>query len=198
MAQKTSVLFLDRDGTIIEDLLGHYICRIDQINIIPGADTAMALAKQAGFMIVIASNQGGIAKGIVSEEMVQEINQVLQEQLTAANAAFDLCYYAPSHPQSPHPEYDKKKLWRKPETGMLQQAERDLMQLGTEIDKDNSFFIGDKMMDVMCGKNWGLKTALVLTGHAEKNLCQEQGIVPDIVADNLYEAITSHILQSNF
>jgi D-glycero-D-manno-heptose 1,7-bisphosphate phosphatase len=194
MPKKASVLFLDRDGTIIEDLLGHYIRRLDQINIIPGADTAIRQAKDAGFIIVIASNQGGIAKGIVSEDMVQKINASLQKKLLRTEATYDLCYYAPSHPDCPNLEYDKKLHWRKPETGMIEQAVKDLLKKGIEIDKSTSYFIGDKVMDVMCGQNWGIKSGLVLTGHAEKERCKQEGIVPDFIADNLYEAITQHVL----
>ncbi len=194
MPSKVSVLFLDRDGTIIEDLLGEYIRRVDQVNIIPGADMAMALAKKAGFVLVIASNQGGIAKGIVSEKTVNEINHALQKRLSLKDASFDLCYYAPSHPDCPDPVFDKKISWRKPATGMIEEASKDLLKQGFEIDKETSYFIGDKMMDVMCGQNWGLKTGLVLTGHAEKRECQKNGIVPDFIADNLYEAIVMHVL----
>ncbi|MDT9545868.1 MAG: HAD-IIIA family hydrolase [Chlorobium sp.] len=193
MSEKIRVLFLDRDGTINEDT-GSYIAENHQLKIIPGAAEAMALARAAGFRIVIVTNQAGIARGIATVEQVEEVNRYLNELLAPHEATYDSCYYCPSHPLYPHPEYDQYKDFRKPATGMVDRAIADFRAEGYEVDRSASFFVGDKMIDVECGIAASLRSILVRTGHNEEEICREHGIVPEFVADNLYQAVTSHIL----
>jgi D-glycero-D-manno-heptose 1,7-bisphosphate phosphatase len=194
--QKIKVLFLDRDGTIIYDKLGDYIRTIEQANLIPNADDAIALAKRAGYKIAIVTNQAAIAKGIITEARVQEINTYMQSMLAPKHAEFDLCYYAPSHPASPNEKYDHLSAWRKPNTGMVEQAIRDFAAQGFEVDKSQSFFIGDKQVDVECGIRAGLRPILVLTGYGETEKCREKNTPPEFIADDIYAAVTKHILAS--
>ncbi len=196
MAEKIKVLFLDRDGTINRDI-GTYVTTREQFQLIEGAAEAIALAKQAGFEIVIITNQAGIAKGIVTAEQVEDIHLYLNELLTASNTFFDRSYYCPTHPDYPHPEYDRFAWCRKPETGMVDRAFADYLASGLEVDKTRSFFIGDKTVDVECGLRAGLRPILVRTGHGEEELCRQRRIIPEYVADNLYQAITGYVLSSN-
>lgn len=196
MVRKVKVLFLDRDGTINRDI-GTYVTTREQFQLIDGADTAIALAKQAGYEIVIVTNQAGIAKGIITPEQVEDIHLYLNELLAFRNTSFDRSYYCPTHPDFPHPEYDRFAWCRKPETGMVDRAIADYLASGAEVDKTQSFFIGDKTVDVECGLRAGLRSILVRTGHGEEALCRERGITPEFVADNLYQAITEYVLSSD-
>lgn len=193
MGRKLKVLFLDRDGTINRDI-GTYVTTREQFELIDGADTAIALARQAGYQIVIITNQAGIAKGIVTPEQVEDIHLYLNELLARSGGSVDYSYYCPTHPDYPHPEYDRLAWCRKPETGMVDRAVADYCAAGFEVDKSCSFFIGDKTVDVECGLRAGLRPILVRTGHGEEELCLEQGIVPEFVADNLLHAITGYVL----
>lgn len=181
-------LFLDRDGTIIHDS-SESITALEQVRLIEGADDALARAKRAGFKLVMVSNQSAIAKGLVTQERVDAINALLQTMLATKNATLDWLYYAPYHPKFPKPEYEAFKSWRKPETGMIEQAKKDLATQGLEIDFARSFFIGDKQIDVECGLRAGLRTILVKTGYDETEICQEKHTLPEFVAQNLGDAI---------
>ncbi|KZK73790.1 MAG: D,D-heptose 1,7-bisphosphate phosphatase [Pelodictyon luteolum] len=194
MPETVKVLFLDRDGTINEDT-GSYVATRPQLKLIARAAEAVALARAAGFRIVIISNQAGIARGIATVEQVEDVNTYLNELLAEAGGSFDRCYYCPSHPQHPHPEYDRFAGCRKPETGMVERAIADFKAEGLTVDRDASFFIGDKLIDVECGLRASLHPILVRTGHNEEEICRRLGVVPEFVADDLYEAVTAHILR---
>ena len=191
--QTIKVLFLDRDGTINQDT-GSYISTKEQLVLIDRADEAIALAKSAGFRIVIVSNQAGIARGIATVEQVEEVNRYLNLLLSARDAGFDRCYYCPYHPDYPHPDYDRFMEFRKPATGMVESAINDFLAEGLVVDRSASFFVGDKTLDVECGKRAGMRSVLVRTGHNEEDLCIERNIIPEFVADDLYKAVTEYIL----
>jgi D-glycero-D-manno-heptose 1,7-bisphosphate phosphatase len=193
MMQSVKVLFLDRDGTINQDI-GSYVSSPDEFLLIDRADEAIAMARQAGFRIVIITNQAGIARGIVTPSQVEEVNDYLNELLARRQTFFDRCYYCPAHPDYPHPEYDRFMDCRKPSPLMVEQAVSDLLEDGFEVDREASFFIGDKLIDVECGRRAGLRTILVRTGHNEEHLCDRHGIHPDHVADDLYQAVSDYIL----
>ena len=191
--QTIKVLFLDRDGTINQDT-GSYISTKEQLVLIDRADEAIALAKRAGFRIVIISNQAGIARGIATVEQVEEVNRYLNLLLSSKDASFDRCYYCPYHPEYPHPDYDRFMEFRKPATGMVEQAIGDFLAEGLVVDRSASFFVGDKTLDVECGMRAGMRSVLVRTGHNEEKLCLERNIIPEFVADDLYKAVTEYIL----
>ena len=193
MVQIIKVLFLDRDGTINKDT-GSYIASREQLQLIERADEAIALARNAGFRIVIVSNQAGIARGIATVEQVEEVNRYLSELLSAKKTGFDRCYYCPFHPEYPHPDYDRFIDYRKPATGMVELAINDFLAEGLIVDRGASFFVGDKTIDVECGLRAGLRPVLVRTGHNEEALCLTRNIIPEFVADDLYTAVTEYIL----
>lgn len=195
MAETIRVLFLDRDGTINEDA-GSYITSREQFRLIAGSGEAVSLASAAGYRIVVVTNQAGIARGITTIEQVEDINRYLNELLARWNTAYDRCYYCPSHPDYPDPGYDRFEECRKPATGMVERAIADFLAEGLAVDRSASFFIGDKTVDVECGFRAGLRPILVRTGHNEERLCLERGIRPEFVADDLYRAVTGHILAS--
>jgi len=191
--ESVKVLFLDRDGTINQDI-GSYVASREQFILVDRADEAIAIARQAGFRIVIVTNQAGIARGIVTPSQVEEVNDYLNELLSRCETSFDRCYYCPAHPDYPHPEYDRFMDSRKPSPRMVEQAVPDFLEEGIEVNREASFFIGDKLIDIECGKRAGLRTILVRTGHNEEPLCEHRQIFPDHVADDLYQAVTGYIL----
>ena len=193
MLENVKVLFLDRDGTINKDL-GNYVSTRQDFELIERADDAIAAARQAGFRIVIITNQAGIARGIVTPEQVEDVNLYMSELLLRKNTYYDRCYYCPSHPDYPHPEYDRFIDCRKPSPRMVELAIEDFRNEGLEVDMAVSFFIGDKLIDVECGLRAGLRTILVRTGHNEEALCLERGVLPEFVADDIYQAVTGYIL----
>jgi len=193
MLEKVKVLFLDRDGTINKDL-GTYVSTREDFVLIERADDAIAMARDAGFRIVIITNQAGIARGIVTPEQVEDVNLYLNELLARRRTSFDRCYYCPSHPDFPHPEYDRFIDCRKPSPRMVENAIDDFRLEGLEVDMACSFFIGDKVVDVECGLRAGLRPILVRTGHNEEALCRERGVVPEYVADDLFQAVAGYIL----
>jgi len=195
--QLVKVLFLDRDGTINRDI-GSYVSNREEFILIDRVDEAIALARQAGFRIVIVTNQAGIARGIVTPEDVEDVHDYLSELLAERETSYDRCYYCPAHPNHPHPEYDRFTDFRKPSPRMVEQAVADFREEGFEVDRDSSFFIGDKLIDVECGQRAGLKTILLRTGHNEEHLCEERQVFPDHVADDLYQAVTGYILGESF
>jgi D-glycero-D-manno-heptose 1,7-bisphosphate phosphatase len=191
--ESVKVLFLDRDGTINQDI-GSYVASREQFVLIDRADEAIARARQQGFRIVIVTNQAGIARGIVTPDQVEDVNDYLNELLASRETSFDRCYYCPAHPGYSHPEYDRYLDSRKPSPRMVEQAIADFMEQGFAVDRAASFFIGDKLIDIECGKRAGLRTVLVRTGHNEESLCEHRQIFPDHVADDLYQAVTGFVL----
>jgi len=143
---KEKAVFLDRDGTIIEDV--RYLNSFDNLKILPEVAEGLPRLKSAGFKLIGITNQSGIARGIISEEFVRESNAYLQKTL-----GIDAFYYCPHHP-------DDNCLCRKPETMLLQKA-----RLEYGIDLKASYVIGDKESDVLLAKQLGAKGILLATGE---------------------------------
>jgi D-glycero-D-manno-heptose 1,7-bisphosphate phosphatase len=148
-------VFLDRDGTIIYDR--HYLKRPDQVEFFSGAIASLAKLQQAGFKLFIVSNQSGVGRGFFTLAEVQQVNDHLVEQLGAGGVRFEKIYIAPEAPDAP-------SHGRKPSPRFLFDA-RDEFGLNLA----NSYFIGDKLSDLECGWNAGLrKSILVRTGSGEE------------------------------
>jgi D-glycero-D-manno-heptose 1,7-bisphosphate phosphatase len=181
MSGKSKAVFLDRDGTIIED--SGYINSPDQIKFIPGSIEAIKQLNQAGYKVVIISNQAGVARGLLSENMLQTIDKLIHRQVLSGGGHIDASYYCPHHPE--HGAYPYKQVCecRKPHPGLIKRAVRD-----KNLELSGSFMVGDKSSDVETGKSAGVQTVFVRTGHgqAEEKKLKEK---PDHRADNLAEAV---------
>lgn len=147
-------VFLDRDGTIIRDT--GYLSSPEEIKLLPGADMAIKSIRQAGFKVIVVTNQSGVARGMFTLERMQEINEALRQQLADRGARLDGVYACPFHPEGKVAEYAKDSDLRKPQPGMLLQAAEDL-----DIDLEASWMVGDSGRDIEAGIRAGCRTVWV-------------------------------------
>jgi len=180
----TRAIFLDRDGTINTE--AGYLNHPDQVQLIPRAGAAIKLLNKAGFIVIVITNQAGIAKGLVREELLPAIHQKLAQLLARQGAAIDGFYYCPHHPEGTVEQYKISCDCRKPLPGMLLRAAREL-----SIDLSASYVIGDKSCDIELGRNAGAPSILVLTGYGVTELARHREArlaPPDYIALDLYDA----------
>ncbi|MCH5195607.1 MAG: HAD family hydrolase [Oscillospiraceae bacterium] len=133
--------FLDRDGTINVDT--GYVGKPDDIKLMPGAAEAIKKMNDAGYLVIVISNQSGVARGYFTEEQVQEVNQRLNDMLAEHDAHIDAFYYCPHLENGSVPEYSIKCLCRKPLPGMFRNAVKDF-----DLDPSACFACGDNPRDV--------------------------------------------------
>jgi D-glycero-D-manno-heptose 1,7-bisphosphate phosphatase len=141
-------VFIDRDGTLIEDV--DYLTSVDQIRFLPSAIPAMKKLHDAGYAIVVVTNQSAVARGLLTEEELDAIHEALVQQVEMLGGTIDAIYYCPHLPSAEAPKkgrvaqrYIKECSCRKPKPGLLLKA-RD--ELG--LDLDRSFSVGDSWRDV--------------------------------------------------
>ena len=172
------IIFLDRDGVINVDR--EYVHKIEDFefekNVIPG----LKLLSQNGFEFIIITNQSGIARGYYTEDDFWKFNNHVASELKKNKIEILKTYFSPFHPEGIG-KYKKNSRCRKPEPGMLEQAERDFL-----IDKSKSWVVGDKWADVKCGKIFGLKSILVKTGKAGEDKKHKTEV--DHIAEDLLDA----------
>jgi len=161
MPKKNKAVFLDRDGTIIEDT--GYISTPAQIKFIPGSIAAIKKLNQAGYKVIVITNQSGVARGLFSEDMLQTIDKVVHRQILNGHAQVDGFYYCPHHPEHGVYPYKQKCDCRKPEIGLIKKAVKE-----HQIELDGSWLVGDHSCDIAAGQKAGVQTVFVLTGHGAK------------------------------
>lgn len=164
-------IFFDRDGTLIEER--HYLSDPAQVALIPGAAEAVRLAREAGFLAVVLTNQSGVGRGYFPAEAVEAVHRRMEELLAEEGAKLDGIYLCPHAPEDDCP-------CRKPRTGLVEQAARDL-----EIDLRRSWMIGDKAADIELAANAGMRAVLVMTGYGASSAPQAAGAASFIVPDAL-------------
>jgi D-glycero-D-manno-heptose 1,7-bisphosphate phosphatase len=174
-------VFLDRDGTIIED--AGYIGEISGIKFLPMVGEAIKLLNESGFKVIITTNQAGVARGYFTEEAVREVNRYIEETLAQQGALIDRTYYCPHHTEGVVKEYRKECHWRKPNPGMIEAAAREF-----GIDLKDSFVIGDKLSDIEAGYRVECRTVLLTNQEAPEG-GGETALTPDYIAADLYEAV---------
>ena len=149
-----AAIFLDRDDTIIED--PGYINDPEQVKLLPGVTDALSQLKKMGYKLVVVTNQSAVARGMVSEEVLEEIHERLRKLLGRKRVYLDGIYYCPYHPEAVIPKYRRDSDFRKPNPGMLFQAAEEL-----GIDLKESWMIGNSYTDVAAGVNAGCRTILI-------------------------------------
>lgn len=186
--KKNTAIFLDRDGTINDEV--GYLDHADKLRIIPAAFEAIRLINQSGMKAVVVSNQAGIAKGLFTEKFVRKTNEQIQSALLERGAFIDRFYFCPHHPTDGMDPYRRICDCRKPEPGLLNQAAGDL-----DIDLARSYMIGDRYRDIETAHRVGMKGVLVLTGYGP-DLMRDAGPDeaneinrPDHIAQNILDAV---------
>lgn len=236
---KQKIIFLDRDGTLCWDKgafhshVYDYEDLIQNINVLPYVLQSLKLLKSNGYMLVVVSNQAGVAKGKFTEADVQRFNYNLNEKLDYLIDGFYYCIHHDTGMESDHSilnqdKHIKELIYdcecRKPKAGMFYQVENDLknglIQVVDDsffnddrvyekdrtkikknkiepciVDKNNSYMVGDKLIDVLAGKNYGVKSILIRTGEgAEEELklkkctADEIKTIVDYIVDDMDKA----------
>ena len=177
-----SAVFLDRDGTI--NVERNYLSLIDDWEWIDGSIEAIKALNTAGFLIIVVSNQAGIARGKYNVADVESLHSLVAVELARHGGVIDDFYFC-SH----HPEFGVERdcVCRKPKPGMLTMASE---KWG--IDCQTSWMIGDKLIDIQAGLAVGVKTVLVQTGYGAREV--ELVDNEQRVAKNLFEAVSRFIL----
>jgi D-glycero-D-manno-heptose 1,7-bisphosphate phosphatase len=164
--------FLDRDGVINRKAPeGQYVTRWEDMEFLPGTREAIRLLNDAGFMVVVVSNQRCVAKGLITPEELDSMHARMCHEFHAAGATIDAIYYCPHDNQPPCG-------CRKPQPGMLLEAAR-----AHNVQLSASWMVGDSWRDVQAGQNAGCKTARVMADEKSGN----DGA--DVVVTSLLDAI---------
>ena len=183
-------IFLDRDGVINRDPgFGGYITSWEEFEFLPGVLEAIKKLNQAGFEIIVISNQAGVAKGLYTLKDLDEITQNMLGEIEKAGGKISSVHYCP------HKDEDSCNC-RKPETGLFSQATRGL-QVNPALARKggvnfaDTFFVGDNRRDVLAAKAIGAKSIFVLSGNTK---LEELDVRPDFVARDLLEAVDKIVL----
>jgi histidinol-phosphate phosphatase family protein len=161
-------VFVDRDGTINRDV--PYCSRPEDFCLLPGAAAGIRLLNDAGLVVVVVTNQSGIARGYFNEVALAEIHRRMRDLLGAHGAKVDAVYHCPHHPEA-------GCACRKPGTLLTLQAAQDL-----GLDLAASYVVGDSTSDIKMGRQLGCMTV---------RICQDgpgPQIAPDFVAGDLHDA----------
>jgi D,D-heptose 1,7-bisphosphate phosphatase len=179
MEEKCSAVFMDRDGTINEEV--SYLSRMEQLRIYPQAYEAIRLINAAGMKAVVVTNQSGIARGYFTEDFVRSVHDRINELLGAEGARIDGFYICPHHPIHGNGIYKQDCNCRKPKPGLLLQAAAEM-----NIDLARSYMIGDMLKDIEAGKKAGARGILVKTGYGS-NIVRTD--LPAYIAEDILDAV---------
>ena len=168
------LVILDRDGTIKHDS-EHHIKSVDEFRPLKGAMEAIARLTQAGYRIVIATNQSGIARGLFTTRTLFDIHDALQRAAVQAGGRIDAFFFCPHAAEA-------ACECRKPQPGMLVEVARRF-----NVSLEETYMVGDALRDVQAAAAAGARPVLVLTGkgqktHAHGNLPEHTQVFPDLAA----------------
>jgi D-glycero-D-manno-heptose 1,7-bisphosphate phosphatase len=175
LSSLTPAVFLDRDGTLIEEV--DYLADPAGVVLIPGAAQALKDLAAAGYKLVLVTNQSGVARGLLDEAKLAQIHERLNDLLHGDDTRLD-GIYACIH----HPEFGSPCTCRKPQPGMLLQAAEDL-----QLDLKRSWMIGDAARDLEAGERAGARSLLVRTGKGSA-LARERNGEGITVTENIADA----------
>lgn len=172
-------VFLDRDGTLIEHY--DYLTEESQVRLLDRVAAPLRLLKERGYLLVVVTNQSGVARGMLTEKKLRSIHDYFRKLLAEQHVYLDGLYYCPFHPEAPVEKYRLDSDLRKPRPGMLLQAAAEL-----DIDLSASWMIGDDDRDIRAGAAAGCRT--ILLEKRGSSLVQRGEARPDYQAVNLQEA----------
>lgn len=183
--RKRPAVFMDRDGTINEQM--GYINHLSRFHILPGVPEAIKLLNDNDYLVIIVTNQSGVARGYYPFSLIEEIHTYMRESLKKEGAKIDAVFFCPHYPRGKVEEYARECDCRKPKTGMIRKARESF-----DIDMSRSYMIGDHFTDLEMARNCGLKSIMVKTGYG---LGEVDYILPRLdhkpvyVADDLLDAV---------
>ena len=183
---KQPAVFLDRDGTINEQM--GYINHISRFHLLPGVAQAIGRLNTLKIPVVVVTNQSGLARGYFPEELLTAVHEKMSRQLAAEGAHIDGLYICPHHPEAKEERFRKNCSCRKPKTGLLEQAAKEM-----DIDLSRSFMVGDRWSDIRCGVQVGATPILVLTGYGrgdQQYIGPDQHVQPEYTAEDLSAAVS--------
>jgi D-glycero-D-manno-heptose 1,7-bisphosphate phosphatase len=182
MSALQRAVFLDRDGTIIEE--AGYPDRLDRIVFFPFSIDAVRTLNGGGFKVIVVTNQSGIARGVVPEAFVAEAHAYIGERMLAGGARLDGFYYCRHHPDAIDAALRGPCDCRKPRPGLLRSAAADL-----GIDLGRSFIVGDRWQDIGAGQAVGARGVLVRTGVGRDQEQRTEARLPGaVIVDDLAAA----------
>jgi UDP-N-acetylmuramoyl-tripeptide--D-alanyl-D-alanine ligase len=168
-------VFLDRDGVINKEV--NYLSDPRDFKFIKGSIEALKILTQKNYMLIVITNQAGIARGYFSEEILKIIHNKMIKILKKNSVELTDIYYCPHHP-----EFTGPCDCRKPKPGMILKAKLDY-----NINLSESYIVGDTLIDIETGEVAGCKTVLVLTGYGTEEKEKISNIIPDMIFKNLKE-----------
>ena len=182
MTTNRPAVFLDRDGTINVD--AGYIDRLERLELYPFAIDAIRLFRRAGYLVVVITNQAGVAQGLYGEDFVETTARFLADRAKLGDTQIDGHYYCPHSPDAVVERYRVDCECRKPKAGMARRAAEEL-----GIDLARSVVIGDRWRDLAVAQAVGARGIMVKTGYgATEALRPPPGMTADAVCDDLIGA----------
>ena len=181
---KRPAVFLDRDGTINEQM--GYINHPSRFVLLPGAAEGIRLLNENGFLVIVVSNQSGVARGYFPIDLVHEVHDLMHRLLSSEGARADDVLFCPHHPDGKVEEYAVPCDCRKPKPGLIEKARQRF-----DIDMARSTVVGDRFSDIELAFACGLRGVLVKTGYGRGDLryvFPGRKVQPDVVAGDLEEA----------
>jgi D-glycero-D-manno-heptose 1,7-bisphosphate phosphatase len=184
-AQLRPVVFLDRDGTLNEEV--GYITDIKKLVLIKGAAQAVKRLNEAKIAAVLVTNQSGAARGLYSEEHILKLHERLELLLSEHGATLDAVYYCPHLKEGTVAPFNRECDCRKPKPGMVERAYADIK----DLDASRAYVVGDKSTDVELASQCRAKSVLVTTGYGDQVLSgtYQWKVTPHHVAANIQEAV---------
>ncbi len=155
---KKPAVFVDRDGTINEQM--GYINHVSRFRILPRVPQAIRMLNRDGFLVIVVSNQSGVARGYYPLDLVETVHRLMVSRITERQGNIDGVFFCPHHPAGSVPEFSRDCDCRKPKTGLIEQAAKSF-----EIDLPRSFVVGDMCTDIELAHEPDSKGVLVKTGY---------------------------------
>jgi D-glycero-D-manno-heptose 1,7-bisphosphate phosphatase len=186
----TAAIFLDRDGTVNEEM--GYINHPDRFKIFSFVPEGIRIFNDLGYLVIIVTNQAGVARGYFNEDLLRKVHTKLRNTLKEQNAHLDDIYYCPHHPTEGSAEYRVDCDCRKPKPGMILKA-----KARYDIDLNQSYMIGDRHKDVLFAKQLNMKSGMVLSGYGRGEYTYHRHLwkkYPDLIGEDLLDI--AHKIQS--
>ena len=182
---KKPAVFIDRDGTINEQM--GYINHESRFRILPRVPQAIRMLNRQGFLVLVVSNQSGVARGYYPLDLVKTLHRLMVTRMREKRGNIDGVFFCPHHPAGSVPEFSRDCDCRKPKTGLIEQACKSF-----EIDLRRSFVVGDMCTDIELAHRAGLKGVLVKTGYGLgeiEYILRHKTTKPVHIAEDLLDAV---------